>query len=94
MAVTFNPPLPGPNLPIQQTTVVTGIVEGDNPNCSVVGLIQQHPVLPAFAVGIDGAFQVTITAGQLMDNNLYRLSVWAGDPSSSGSILLDTRPAG
>ena len=94
MAVTFTPPIPGPNVPHLQATVVTGIVDGDSPQCSVEAILQPHPVLPAFAVGLDGAFQVTIAAGQLMDNNLYRLTVWSINPAGSGSILLDTRPAG
>jgi len=94
MAVTLNPPLPGPNVPILQPTIVTGNVDGISPNCKVVGIIVQHPVLPAFAVGLDGSFRVTIAAGQLMDNNLYRLTIWSDDTGSSGSIDLDTRPAG
>jgi len=94
MAVTFDQPVPGPNVPHFQTTVVTGNVDGNSPQCSVVALIQPHPVLPAFAVGLGGAFQVTIAAGQLQDNNLYRLTVWSEVPGSTGSIQLDTRPVG
>jgi hypothetical protein len=94
MAVTFDPPLPGPNLPILQPTVVTGTVDGDDAVCSVDGVTVQHHVLSAFALGIDGAFRVTIAAGLLMDNNLYRLKIWSNNTGSSGQIDLDTRPAG
>jgi|GEM_PF-2744534 len=94
MAVTFNPPLPGPNLPILQPTIVTGTVDGDDALCSVDGVTVQHHALSAIAVGLDRTFQVTIAAGQLMDNNLYRLKVWSNSTGSVGAIDLDTRPAG
>ena len=94
MAVTFNPPLPGPNASHLQTIVITGTVDGNNPNCVVTALINAHGILIAFAVGIGGAFMLTIAAGQLQDNNLYNVAVWSDDAPSKDSVFIDTRPTG
>jgi len=94
MAVTFDPPLPGLNASHLQGIVITGTVDGESPNCNVTGLINQHGVLIAFAVAIGGDFTLTITAGQLQDDNLYLVSIWSDDTGSQGSIFIDTRPVG
>jgi hypothetical protein len=91
-AATFNPPLPGPNLDHTNTTTITGQIDGNNPQCRLMGVSQNHFILLNCAFGLDGKFTITISGGLLWDDTLYVLIVWSD--TSSGSIFLDTRPPG
>jgi hypothetical protein len=91
---TFDP-LPGLNVPHLSETVITGNVPGTGPQCRVIGLINDHFVIPTFSVETGtGKFKIIVAGGLLWDNNLYVVSVWSDDPADSARAFLDTRPPG
>jgi hypothetical protein len=94
-SVSFDPPLPGPNVPHTTEVIITGAISGNNPQCRVIGLVRDHFVIPTFEYDTTtGVFKIRIVAGLIWDDNLYVVTVWSDDSAASGSIFLDTRPVG